>query len=136
MHPQKAHELTDTSAPTLVAPAHGRRPVEVADTSAPTLLRGDDIAVAATAYATSGAAGTYSPPPSALRNTVLPRIEEGDGIGVRLVSETKARYEHVKPLGMGGMGEVLLVQDHDIARPVAVKRLLPEMNDPAILARF
>jgi serine/threonine-protein kinase len=34
------------------------------------------------------------------------------------------------------MGEVVLVRDHDIARPVALKRLLPEMNDPAILARF
>jgi serine/threonine-protein kinase len=42
----------------------------------------------------------------------------------------------VKLLGHGGMGEVLLVEDQDIARPVAVKRLLPEMSDPAVLARF
>jgi len=34
------------------------------------------------------------------------------------------------------MGEVILVRDHDIARPVAQKRLLPNITDPALLARF
>jgi serine/threonine-protein kinase len=70
-----------------------------------------------------------------VRTTVLPRID-GDGAHLRLVQESRARYEPLKLLGAGGMGEVMLVHDQDIARKVAVKRLLPEMGDPAILARF
>lgn len=66
---------------------------------------------------------------------MLPRVE-GEGQSVRLVTETRSRYEPVKLLGAGGMGEVLLVNDQDIARSVAVKRLLPDKNDPARLARF
>lgn len=69
------------------------------------------------------------------RTTVLPRIK-GDGRNVEIVSESRNRYEPLKLLGSGGMGEVVLVQDQDIARKVAVKRLLPEANDPALLARF
>jgi serine/threonine-protein kinase len=34
------------------------------------------------------------------------------------------------------MGEVLLVHDQDIARPVAIKRLLPELEDTGALLRF
>jgi serine/threonine-protein kinase len=34
------------------------------------------------------------------------------------------------------MGEVVLVEDQDIARRVAIKRLLPEREDPSVLARF
>lgn len=69
------------------------------------------------------------------RATVLPRIL-GNGSGLEVVSETRNRYEPLKLLGSGGMGEVLLVQDQDIARKVAVKRLLPEARDPMLLARF
>jgi eukaryotic-like serine/threonine-protein kinase len=69
------------------------------------------------------------------RTTVLPRITE-KGQAIEIVSETRNRYEPIKLLGAGGMGEVVLVQDHDIARKVAVKRLLPEANDPIMLARF
>src|SRR5262249_13795396 len=50
--------------------------------------------------------------------------------------ESRSRYEPTKLLGAGGMGEVVLVTDHDIERKVALKRLLPEMTDPSILARF
>jgi serine/threonine-protein kinase len=39
-------------------------------------------------------------------------------------------------LGEGGVGEVVLADDHDIERRVAIKRLLPEMNNPALLQRF
>jgi len=73
--------------------------------------------------------------PSRARTTVLPRIE-GEGPSVRLVDEAKTRYEPLKLLGTGGMGEVVLVHDQDIARKVAVKRLLPEATDPVLLARF
>lgn len=69
------------------------------------------------------------------RTTVLPRIT-GSGAALEVVSEARNRYEPIKLLGAGGMGEVVLVQDQDIARKVAVKRLLPEANDPILLARF
>jgi serine/threonine-protein kinase len=69
------------------------------------------------------------------RTSVLPRVD-GDGARIRLVQEPKLRYEPLKLLGAGGMGEVMLVHDQDIARKVAVKRLLPDMGDPSLLARF
>ncbi len=69
------------------------------------------------------------------RTTVLPRIE-GMEPHVRLVAETKLRYEPISVLGAGGMGEVLLVHDQDIARKVAIKRLLPEGGQTGLLARF
>jgi len=99
-------------------------PESAALSAAPTVLAGE-----------APPASSFVPPASATRSTVLPRIE-GDGVDLRLRVETKARYEPVKLLGHGGMGEVVLVEDHDIARPVAVKRLLPEMTQPAVLARF
>ena len=95
----------------------------------------------AEAFAATVVAGTepptpsFVPPASATRTTVLPRIE-GDGGEVRFHIESRSRYEPVKLLGAGGMGEVVLVEDQDIARRVAVKRLLPEMIRPAELARF
>jgi serine/threonine-protein kinase len=104
---------------------------------APTLLAPDTaLATAQTAVDTSSLTASLPPPSvSAARTTVLPRIE-GDGVALRLIPEARTRYEPIKLLGAGGMGEVLLVKDQDIARPVAIKRLLPEMNDPALLARF
>jgi serine/threonine-protein kinase len=52
------------------------------------------------------------------------------------VDGDQPRYEPVKLLGSGGMGEVVLAHDHDIARRVAVKRLNTETSDPSIFARF
>ncbi|APR87330.1 Serine/threonine-protein kinase PknB [Minicystis rosea] len=83
----------------------------------------------------SAVSASFFPPASSSRTTVLPRIE-GDGGSIRLANESRTRYEPVKLLGAGGMGEVVLVEDQDIARPVAVKRLLPEMTEPSVLARF
>jgi eukaryotic-like serine/threonine-protein kinase len=76
-----------------------------------------------------------SPPASTLRTTVLPRAEGGEG-AVHLVREERARYDPIRPIATGGMGEVVLMYDQDIARPVAVKRLLPELDDTAALLRF
>ena len=61
-------------------------------------------------------------PVSGRRSTVLPRIEwKGDRPTV--VPLQRERFEEVRPLGQGGMGEVVLLKDHDIQRDVAVKRL-------------
>jgi serine/threonine-protein kinase len=100
-----------------------------------TLGTSDTQLAPSTATTTPGARSAFSPPASAARTTVLPRVD-GDGVNVHLTLEHQGRYEPTKLLGVGGMGEVVLVRDHDIARPVALKRLLPEMTDPAILARF
>ena len=92
-----------------------------------------------------GLAQTYTAPAAAAqttlsrpldggeRSTVLPRVENGAGVA-RLVLAGKPRYQPVRPLGAGGQAEVTLAHDQDIDRPVAVKRLLPELvNDDAVL---
>jgi serine/threonine-protein kinase len=85
----------------------------------------------------AGASSSTTPPLSSTRITVLPRAALAeDGDVVQLVRDGRARYEPIRPLGVGGMGEVMLVHDQDIARPVAVKRLLPQLDDAATLLRF
>jgi len=107
-----------------------------AATLAAPLAAGRTAALAATAIAgIDTAAVAFTPPVSSTRTTVLPRID-GDGADVRLSVEPRTRYEPVKLLGAGGMGEVVLVEDQDIARRVAVKRLRPELTHPSVLARF
>jgi serine/threonine protein kinase len=109
-------------------------PTNLVTMDAATHVAGAPLGLAATQAAGAGAPGTFVPP-SQTRITVLPRIEDGQG-AVRLEPDTRNRYEPVKLLGAGGMGEVVLVDDHDIARRVAIKRLLPQMSHPAFLARF
>jgi serine/threonine protein kinase len=64
-------------------------------------------------------------------STMLPKLE-----GRQLVHEPQPRFELLKALGQGGMGEVNLVKDHEIGRTVAVKRLLGEGHDAGSIARF
>jgi eukaryotic-like serine/threonine-protein kinase len=72
---------------------------------------------------------------AAHRTTVLPMIQVHDGHPT-LLAEDRMRYEPVGQLGQGGMGEVIKVQDNDIQRTVAIKRMLPGLDDPALLGRF
>jgi serine/threonine protein kinase len=68
------------------------------------------------------------------RSTVLPRVQwNGDRPDV--VPFQRERFEELRPLGQGGMGEVVLLKDHDIERMVALKRL-PEGADMDRLLRF
>jgi serine/threonine-protein kinase len=92
------------------------------------------LGLAQTHAAPAAAQTTLSRPPGeGGRSTVLPRVENGAG-AARLVLAGKPRYEPVRPLGAGGQAQVTLARDHDIERPVAVKRLLPELvNDDAVL---
>ena len=69
------------------------------------------------------------------RTTVLPRLTDENGAH-RLVLDERARFEEVQVLGRGGVGEVVLAVDHDIARKVALKRLLPEVEGDGAVARF
>jgi serine/threonine-protein kinase len=94
------------------------------------------LALDATQAAPSGGGEMrFAPPASAQRTTVLPRVD-ATGPRVSLSVEPRSRYEPSKLLGAGGMGEVVLVNDHDIGRKVALKRLLPELTDLGVLARF
>jgi serine/threonine protein kinase len=73
-------------------------------------------------------------PASMQRTTVLPRVQwNGDRPDV--VPFQRERFEELQPLGQGGMGEVLLLKDHDIERTVALKRL-PEGSDLDRVLRF
>jgi len=69
------------------------------------------------------------------RSTILPRLAYTDDMP-QLVTDARDRFETAKVLGRGGVGEVVLARDNDIERPVAVKRLLPEFDDPGIIGRF
>jgi serine/threonine-protein kinase len=73
---------------------------------------------------------------AAARTTVLPRRRAKDA-GAPSVIESRPRFDRVKVLGQGGMGEVALVRDNDIRRTVAVKYLRSEnASDEAALLRF
>jgi eukaryotic-like serine/threonine-protein kinase len=76
---------------------------------------------------TEGRATTFN------RTTVLPRKKRDTTIEH---PTEHPRYERVRRLGEGGMGEVALVRDLDIGRRVAVKRLLPGANNEAAVLRF
>lgn len=97
-----------------------------------------DSSMADTLHATSATPGAVVPTRDGSRThtTVLPRIDLDAASRPVLVQESRDRYEQLKPLGVGGMGEVALVRDHDIGREVAIKRMLPEAVRPATLARF
>jgi serine/threonine-protein kinase len=69
------------------------------------------------------------------RSTILPRLADTGDIP-QLVTDARDRFETAKVLGRGGAGEVVLARDNDIERPVAVKRLLPELDDPGLIGRF
>ena len=73
---------------------------------------------------------------SGTNNSVLPRVSVLPG-GVSLMPSEGPRYATVKPLGAGAMGEVALVEDRDIGRTVALKRLVADARGSAgALARF
>ena len=63
----------------------------------------DTTALGATMAAPSSDARTFTPPVTATRTTVLPRIAT-DGPRVTLSLEPRRRYEPSKVLGKGGMG--------------------------------
>lgn len=69
-------------------------------------------------------------------STVLPRIEQRGGTLRLEPTEGGDRYRDLATLGKGAMGEVSLVEDRDIGRKVAVKRLLGGPGHAPALARF
>lgn len=69
------------------------------------------------------------------RITVLPRVV-GDETDLRLEANARARYSVQRSLGAGAMGEVELGEDHDIGRPIALKRMATAQPSAAAVARF
>jgi serine/threonine protein kinase len=67
---------------------------------------------------------------TAPRSAVLPRGDGGD------LAAPGERYAKKRTLGAGGMGEVVLAEDRDIGRDVAVKYLTAPSSDAGALARF
>lgn len=67
--------------------------------------------------------------------TVLPGVEV-TGTAVELRPRAEARYQRIRKLAAGAMGEVSLVVDNDIGRTVAVKQHITPTQDPAGIARF
>lgn len=53
-----------------------------------------------------------------------------------LAAVPQERYQAKTLIGLGGMGEVYEVSDVDLNRPVALKRIRADRNDPTMLARF
>lgn len=76
-----------------------------------------------------------APVAATVRTTVLPRRAAARA-GGEGASMAQPRFERLRMLGVGGMGEVALVHDHDISRPVAVKRVRGDRSGPDALARF
>jgi serine/threonine-protein kinase len=68
------------------------------------------------------------------RTTVLPRVSAV--VDACTDPGPSRRFEPLQLLGEGGVGEVSLVEDRDIERKVALKRLRPEMRSEPALARF
>jgi serine/threonine-protein kinase len=70
------------------------------------------------------------------RSTVLPRVTLKKDSAVALTPNNLDRYQPLRPLGAGAMGEVSLEKDNDIGRTVAVKRLTGDPQNPDGLVRF
>jgi serine/threonine-protein kinase len=69
------------------------------------------------------------------RTTVLPRRQKNED-QLKLVAEQRPRFDRVRTLGEGAMGQVELARDNDIRRTVAVKRMHVNEASAAALLRF
>ena len=70
----------------------------------------------------------------ALTRMSVPAHDDTPGDAVAL-SDSSRRYEYLRVLGRGGMGQVEQVWDHDLMRKLAVKRLRPERSDSGTALR-
>lgn len=94
----------------------------------------DDISSASTQLSDVSKSQNTTIAGAPIRSTVLPRVE-WVGPEPKVKPSERQRFEELGLLGEGGMGEVLLAQDHDIDREVALKRL-PEKADLGRVLRF
>jgi serine/threonine-protein kinase len=124
-HPETGEVVTPTAAE--LDPSGDALPLRATRSVNP-----QDVTVDAALLAANG---QIMPPQIAASQSVLPKLKlVGDAL--HLAAQGGPRYAEVRSLGRGGMGEVALVEDRDIGRPVALKRLLPEGTSPGVVARF
>lgn len=79
--------------------------------------------------------GTLSDAANRRNTTVLPAIEV-TAAAVQLKPRAQTRYQRIRKLATGAMGEVSLGVDNDIGRTIAVKKLITPTQNPAGIARF
>ena len=65
------------------------------------------------------------------RRSVLAGAKVGGAAVGKEFEPAVEKYSIEGPIGRGGMGEILLVTDHDLCRQVAMKVLLPEVAGDA-----
>jgi serine/threonine-protein kinase len=124
--PEGAGSGTRSISATLRSGSEGEKPVGVVEVDGTI-----DFAEAAMLAGPVTPGGT-----SAARTTVLPRRKGSAGADLATATEQRARFERVRTLGQGAMGQVELARDNDIRRTVAVKRVLGADLSPAALLRF
>lgn len=94
-----------------------------------------EASLSSSAVASSQSSGGSQVLRAALNRSLLPRLQV-DHEEVTLLSSHGPRYASQRALGQGAMGEVDLVEDRDIGRAVARKRLLADESDLTAVARF
>src|SRR5436190_4924545 len=94
----------------------------------------DDAALGSRA-ASSGPVPVRHSVGATLRTTVLPKRRRAEA-ATSVEIQVEPRFERLKRLGEGAIGEVALAVDHDISRRVAMKRLRAERRDATSLVRF
>ncbi|HRI49600.1 MAG TPA: serine/threonine-protein kinase [Pseudomonadota bacterium] len=72
---------------------------------------------------------------TAVRSTILPKLELVENEPT-LVVKGNRRYQELRRLGAGGIGEVVSAADNDIGRTVAIKRLRTPAKSTSNLVRF
>src|SRR5271169_5480138 len=96
----------------------------------------EPIGLDATLLETAGAAperGATKPGLNlTMRTTVLPRLAT-NAAGTTDAPNNAPRFEPLRVLGRGGVGEVTLARDNDIDRAVAVKRLRADVQSSDVL---
>ncbi len=98
-------------------------PVDVDET----VLADDEGELASSPAASAGSS-------TSRRTTVLPRRRRVDAAPD--MSSGRPRFERVRTLGEGAMGEVELARDNDIRRTVALKRMKDDTGSGSALLRF
>lgn len=136
-NPKSSHP-SELSNPKSSSPSASPAPTATAPQSPDSGL--DQTWLAHPPQGTHAASSLPSAPNSAIagnsRNTtILPKVRMTGKVH-ELINEMRERYEVVRKLGEGAVGEVSLAKDNDIQRLVAIKRLKEPTPQTGSLARF